>query len=264
MARRSASVHVALLASICGVLFLAAIFLRGVNPPPRVAPEQRAERPVISAPMQFLGPSGMKRLAELAALLPESVREPWTRCTVGLNAQTKCPSTIDWLSTPRGQEFERALAELQRGDSAQGLAALVLLVDLARKTKWAPGVFVSVENSERVGALLQSWLAVFASKSHDDATLHEPALAATLLYGRVMRAAYRSPALGRSEAPYARAFAFTHELCGLQAKAPTDFGRALKARHPQAFLGLEQEDFLAATSEESRLVFPDIDGACGK
>ncbi|MEO6709267.1 MAG: hypothetical protein ABI054_04190, partial [Planctomycetota bacterium] len=164
----------------------------------------------------------------------------------------------------RGQEFERTLAELERGDTTQGLAALVMLVDLARHTKWAPSMFVGPQHAERVGDLLQTWLANFAARSSDDVTLHEPAIASALLYARVMRAAYNSPTFGRSEAPYTRARAFTTELCGLQAKTQTHFGRGLKDRHPSAFLGLNTEDFLAGADEAARLAFPEIDGACGK
>lgn len=261
----SGGVQFALLASLCGALFVGAIFLRGISAPPRIAPELRSERSAVVSPLQFLGPSGLKRVAELAALLPEAAREPWTRSTAGLHALADCPNTLEWLATPRGQEFERVLGELERGDSTQGLAALVLLVDLARHTKWAPSVFLGPEHCERLGDLLQTWLARFAEKSSDDVTLHEPALAASLLYARTMRAAYRSPTFGRSEAPYARARAFMREVCGLQAKTQTEFGRALKERHPRAFMGLlEADDFLAGADEEARLAFPDIDGACGK
>lgn len=261
----SGGAQFALLASLCGALFVGAIFLRGIEAPPRIAPELRSERPALASPLQFLGPSGLKRVAELAALLPEGLREPWTRSTAGLHAQSECPNTLEWLATPRGQEFERVLAELERGDSVQGLAALVLLVDLARHTEWAPGVFLGAEHSERLGDLLQNWLAHFAEKSSDDVTLHEPALAATLLYARAMRAAYRSRTFSRSEAPYARARAFMREVCGLQAKTQTEFGRALQDRHPRTFMGLlEADDFLAGADEEARLAFPDVDGACGK
>ena len=258
-------VRFGLLASLCGGLFLAAIFLRGISAPPRIAPELRSERPVLASPLQFLGPSGLKRVAELAALLPEALREPWTRSTAGLHAQSECPNTLEWLATPRGQEFERVLGELERGDSTQGLAALTLLVDLARHTKWAPSVFLGPEHCERLGDLLQAWLARFAEKSSDDVTLHEPALAASLLYARTMRAAYRSPTFGRSEAPYARARTFMRDVCGLQAKSPTEFGFALKQRYPRAFMGLlDADDFFAGADEDARLAFPDIDGACGK
>ena len=251
-------------AAITAVLFCAAIFLRGIQAPARVAPERREERPALALPLQFLGPSASKRSAELQALLPEALREPWTRSAGGLDAQTECPNTLDWLATPRGQEFERTLAELERGDSTQGLAALALIVDLARHTKWAPGLFLGAEHSERVGDLLQTWLAQFAEKSSDDVMLHEPALAAALLYARVMRAAYESPKFGRSKAPFERARAFMGDLCGLQAKTQTHFGRALKERHPRAFLGLVEDDFLAGAEEEALLAFPDVDGGCGK
>lgn len=251
-------------AAITAVLFCAAIFLRGIEAPPHVAPEQRAERPVLASPLQFLGPSSSKRAAELKELLPEALREPWIRTTGGLNALATCPNTLDWLATPRGQEFERTLAELERGDTTQGFAALVMLVDLARHTKWAPSLFLGAEHSQRVGDLLQTWLAQFAEKSSDDVTLHEPALAAALLYARVMRAAYDAPTIGRNKAPYERARAFMNGLCGLEAKTQTQFGRALKERHPRAFLGLTEDDFLAGADEEARLAFPDVDGACGK
>jgi hypothetical protein len=249
--------------AITAVLFVAAIFLRGIEAPRRVAPEQRAERAVLALPLQFLGPSGAKRSGELKALLPEALREPWTRSTTGLKLST-CPKTLEWLATPVGQQLERTLAELQRGDSAQGLAALVVVVELARNTKWAPNMFLGPEHAERVGQLLQTWLQQFAEKSSDDPTLHEPALAAALLYARVMRAAYDAPALGRNRAPYERAKSFTRGLCGLEAKTQTQFGRALKERHPRAFKSLIEDDFLAGGDEEARLAFPDVAGDCGK
>ena len=40
--------------------------------------------------------------------------------------------------------------------------------------------------------------------------------------------------------------------------------RALKERHPRAFLCLVEDDFLAGADEEARLAFPDVDGSCGK
>lgn len=258
------SLPFALVASLAAALFLTAILLRGLEAPVRVAPEQRDERPTIASPMQLLGVSGSRRSGELAALLPENLREPWQRVQTGLAAQQACPKTIEWLATPRGQELERTLAELERGDAAQGLAAAMLLVDLARRTQWEPGMFLGAEHSERVGDLLQAWLARFAEKSADDVTLHEPALAVFLLYGRVMREAYDAPTFGRSEAPYERARTFVRALCGTVAKSQTDFGRALQARHPRAFLGLTEDDFLAGCDEEGRLLFPEIDGACGK
>ncbi len=251
-------------AAITALLFCAAIFLRGIEAPAHVAPEQRTERRVLASPLQFLGRSSSKRTDELKALLPEALREAWARSTVGLNSLIECPNTLEWLATPRGQEFERTLAELERGGSTQGLAALVLLVDLARHTKWAPSMFLGAEHSERVGDLLQTWLAQFAEKTSDEVMLHEPALAGALLYARVMHAAYKSPAFGRSKAPYERAHAFMRDLCGLEAKTQTQFGRALKERHPRAFLGLIEDDFLAGADEEARLEFPEIDGACGR
>lgn len=261
---RRAGMSFAIVASLAAVLFLAGVLLRGLEAPVRVAPEQRDERPTIASPMQLLGASGSRRSGELASLLPESLREPWTRVQMGLVAQQGCPKTIEWLATPRGQEMERTLAELQRGDAPQGLAAAMLLVDLARRTQWEPGMFLGAEHAERVGDLLQAWLARFAEKSADDVTLHEPALAVFLLYGRVMREAYDAPTFGRSQAPFERARSFVRTLAGTVAKSQTEFGRALQARHPRAFLGLTEEDFLAGCDEEAQLLFPEIDGACGK
>src|SRR5687767_8881589 len=138
---RRGAASFAVLASVTAALLCAAIFLRALEAPPRVAPEQRDERPVLASPQQFLGPSAMRRAEELAVLLPEELRGPWRRAMASLNSQLKCPRTIDWLATPRGQEFERTLAELARGDSAQGLAGLVMLVELARNTQWQPSMF---------------------------------------------------------------------------------------------------------------------------
>jgi len=262
--QRGGAVPFALVASVAAALFVAAILLRGLEAPVRVAPEQREERPTIASPMQLLGVSGSRRSAELAALLPEALRGPWQRVQTGLAAQQACPKTIEWLATPRGQELERTLAELGRGDAPQGLAAAMLLVDLARRTQWEPGMFLGAEHSERIGDLMQAWLARFAEKSADDVTLHEPALAVFLLYGRVMREAYDAPTFGRSQAPFERARSFVRGLCGTVAKSQTDFGRALQTRHPRAYLGLLEDDFLAGCDEEARLLFPDIDGDCGK
>jgi hypothetical protein len=254
----------ALVAGMTAALFVSAILLRGIEAPPRIAPEQRQERPVLALPMQFLGPMGARRAGELAALLPEDLRAAWQRANTSLNAQRECPPTLEWLATPRGQEFERTLAELERGDTTQALAALVLLTDLARHTQWKTGMFRGSTHAERIGDLLQTWLARFAEKSADDVTLHEPALAAALLYGRAMRTAYNAPTIGRNAAPYERSRAFLRGLCGTQAKSQTEFGRALQARYPRAFNALTEEDFLTGAEEEARSLFPDINGACGK
>src|SRR5687768_10820193 len=125
-------------------------------------------------------------------------------------------------------------------------------------------MFRGSEHAERVGHLLPSLPARLAGKSTGDLTLHEPALSAGLLYARVMRAAYDAPTFGRNQAPYERARAFTRVLCGTMAKDQTLYGRELKARHPRAFLGLLEDDFLAGADEEARLAFPEIDGNCGR
>lgn len=251
------------LAGLTVALFCAGIALRGLEAPPRVAPEQRDERPKIASPLQLLGVSGGRRAGEVAALLPEAVRESWRRSNSGLSALQGCPKTLDWLAGPRGQEFERVVAELGRGDDVQALAGAMLLVDLARRTKWQPGMFLGAEHAERIGDLLQAWLARHAAAASDDVMLHEPALAMALLYGRVMRAAYEAPTFGRNQAPYERARGFLRELTGTLAKTQTEFGRALQARHPRAFHSLLEDDFLAGADEEAELLFADIDGECG-
>ena len=115
-----------------------------------------------------------------------------------------------------------------------------------------------------MAGLLQEWLRVWAEPSASSSLLHEPALAALLVYGRLMRSAYNEPTFGRNEAPYARARAFVDELLGGAGHA-TAFAEALAQGYPRAYENLRGKgDFLRGCSEEAKLLLPDVDGECGR
>lgn len=247
-------------------LFVLGLGLRAREgqPPPRVD-ELPAPENAIDEPLQLLGPSGALRVDELTVRLPQELRPRWEDSTRAVFSIVDCPKLRPWLDGPEGQEVERLLGELRRGESTEALASLALLVQLARRTTWSSSVTRGGEHANRLGTLLQEWLDTWAERAMGDAQLYDSSLAAFLIYGRAMRVAIRAPTFGLNDGANERARRFVDELTGSGATQRTPFGDALNDRYPRAFADLLVDgDFLEACRDEARSLFPDLDGDCGE
>ena len=262
---RRGDARLSLIASVTGVLLVAAVAVRGIAGERPPEPEDVVRSPdALVEPLQFLAAGAALRMRELTPRIDPARAGEWAAMWRRPYELADCPPAADWLGGPDGQRLERLLAELRRGSRDEALAALALTVQVARATDWDPGLLGRTQHAERVGGLLQDWLRVWGARAADDAELLEPTLAALLLYGRVMRTAYEAPALGRADAPYERARTFLDELTGARAPRRTPLGERLAARHPRAWTTLvEKSDFLAGAAEEARALFPEVDGECG-
>jgi hypothetical protein len=247
-------------------LCAAAVWARGIEAPARAAPlEAGPGRPRIQAPMQFLSAGARERVAELDPFVDEEWGAIWRATREVVFHLEGCPRLLQWMQGTEGLRAERLLLGLRSGSEEDALAALALVFELARGTDWAPGLRGQAEHAEKLGAMLQAWLEAWGERGVEDALLQEPALAAGLVYGAVMRIAWRAPMVGHNEAPHARALAFLDGLCGLGARARAAYGRALQARYPRAWAVLEgREDRLRGLMEEAALLFPDVQGDCSR
>lgn len=244
-------------------LLAAALFVRSVPGGPPLDPSDRArDREALREPMQLLGRGAATRVAELDERVSPELRAEWTRLRQVVFALPRCPRTGDWLDTVDGLAFERLFSELRRGSRDDALAAQVLLVEIARRTKWAPGLLARTSDAERLGALLQEWMRTWGSRSASDAQLSEPALTGLLLQARLERATYLR-AIGRDRERYERALETFRRLLEDAQGQPTELARALDARHPGLAAdfaarkdGLEQFDTVAGR------FFPGLNGEC--
>jgi hypothetical protein len=256
---------VAALCALALALALAAVAVRGVRPAPVALPEDVVdETPRFPEPMQLLLPGARQRASELDAWVRPELRARFRAARTTLYALAGCPPLLEWLASPDGQHLERLLAELRAGSREEALAALALVVELARATEWDPGLISrDPAPAERLGALLQDWLRVWGERAAADPTLSEPALAAALLYARAMRTAWNAPAFGRHEPAADRARAFLGALTGSAGGRRSAFGEAFQARHGRATASLSVEgDALLAWEREAAVVFPGVEGDC--
>jgi hypothetical protein len=262
---RTGRARLNLIAAVTGLLLVVGVAVRGMEGRLPPAPEDEPQGPqALTEPLQFLARGGGLRMRELSARIEPAHTSDWKASWRAPYDLQGCPSLLEWIDGPSGQRLERLLGELRRGSRDEALAALALTVQLARSTAWDPGLFARRQHAERLAGLLQDWLRVWGPRAADDGQLLEPALAGLLLYGRVMRAAYTSPVLGRAEAPYERARTFLDELTGARAPKRTALGDRLAERYPRAWTTLaNKQDFLEGAEEEARLLFPEIDGECG-
>jgi hypothetical protein len=220
------------------------------RPAPRradAAPRRRREPARRGArPLGLRGaPQGLRRLPE------DRLRAP------GLPAAPRV------ARRPRRPVTERHLAALRGGSREDAFAALVLIHQLARACQWSPGMLARTQHAERLGGLLQDWLRTWGESSARDPLLSEPALAAALLYGRVMRIAWKAPLLSKNSAPYERATTFLAELTGVSARHRTRFGEALAAHYGRAATKLAStNDRLEGFEEEAAVLFPSLVGDC--
>jgi hypothetical protein len=246
------------------LLLVAAVTVRGIAPArmtlPKDAPE---ERPRIAEPMQLLARGAKLRAPELDALIEAPHKAAFTSTRHTLFRLQDCPPLVDWIDGPDGQAFERTMTDLRSGTREEAFASLAMIFQLARATQWRPGMLAHSQHAERLGALLQEWLRVWGERAARDPLLSEPALAATLVYGHVMRTAWRAPIVGYNAAPYDRSAAFLMELTGIPSGHDTALGAALQARYARAAARLHADkDVLSGLEEECSVLFPDLTGEC--
>lgn len=249
---------------VAATLLIAAVSVRGIRGAPALAPQDRPrEADAIAEPMQLLGRGASLRIEELSPRVSEPLRASWRASSRLLFGLRGCPELGEWLDGADGQRCERTLGDLRRGTRDEALAVLALTLQLARVTDWETGLLARTQNAERLGALIQEWLRAWGERGVDDATLAEPALAAVLVYGRVMRIAAEAPPVGRFEAPYARATAFLDTLLLDQNGQATRLGQALRARFPSAAAGFESgDDRLLGLDREAERLFAGLNGDC--
>jgi len=249
--------------ALASVLFVFALLVRGSKPAPIVRPEDKpSEGPQIEQPLQLLARGAALRVAELDRWVSKEQLPEWKAVRGSVFALRDCPATMDWLDGAEGQRFGRCVAALRGGTREDAFAALVLVFQLARASEWKPGLRGHIEHAERLGGLLESWLRSWSVRSAKDSLLVEPALSAVLLYGRVMRVAWRAPVLGYNKAPYERAQALLLEIAGESAHR-SELGQALAARHPAAARGLASDfDMLEGLEEECTVLYPKLVGDC--
>ncbi|MBK7642448.1 MAG: hypothetical protein IPJ19_05280 [Planctomycetes bacterium] len=248
---------------LASALFLFALVVRGAKPAPMLRPEdQPTEEPRIEQPMQLLARGAALRVGELDRWITKEQLPEWKAVRGSVFSLAGCPETLDWIETAEGQRFERCVASLRSGTRDEAFAALVLVFQLARSTEWKPGMLGHTQHAERVGALLEGWLRAWSGRAAQDPLLVEPSLAALLLYGRVMRVAWRAPVVGYNAAPYERARALISEVVG-ESAGRTEFGQAFSTRHPTAARSLASSlDILEGFEDECATLYPKLSGDC--
>jgi len=248
---------------VATALLAAAFFVRSIPGGPPLDPSDRTrDRDALREPMQLLGRGAVTRVAELDERVSPELRAEWTRLRQAVFAVSRCPRTGDWLDTVDGLAFERLFSELRRGSRDDALAAQVLLVEIARRTKWAPGLLARTSDAERLGALLQEWMRTWGSRAASDAQLSEPALAGLLLQARLERATYLR-AIGRDRERYDRAVETFRRLLEDAQGQPTELARALDARHPGLGTDLAaRKDGLEPLDIVAGRFFPGLNGEC--
>jgi hypothetical protein len=252
---------------LASLLFAAAIAVRGIAPRKVVLPKDAplAERPKLRDPMQLLGAAAGLRATELDALIAPTHAAAFKELRTKLFALRDCPQFVEWANSADGQRFERLFNDLRAGSKEEAFAALALVFRLARACEWKPGLLAHTEHAEKLAAYLQDWLRAWGESGATDPLLSDAALSASLVYGRVMQTAWSAPIVGHNAAPYERALAFLNELVGAPPARRTAFGEALQARYPRAMNRLTSGDAaLAGFAEECVVLFPDLDGACGR
>ncbi len=263
---RKGAIGVGTISVLTLVLFGVAIGVRALRGAAALAPADRPRSAdLLREPMQFLGRGAALRMDELTPRISAENSQAWRAANKLAFEIAECPTTVEWLATPEGQRFERLLGDLRRGTSDEGLAALALIVELARTTEWNAGLLARTQSAERLAALTADWLRSWSERGATDTTLAEPTLAATLLYGLAMHEAADPLPIVRNAAAYERAQAFLQSLFVDAQDQPTALSRAMRQRHPLAVDGLaSKSDGLRALAEEAKHLFSDLDGECGE
>jgi hypothetical protein len=246
------------------LLFIVALWVRGITAVKPLPPEERPDVVLtINEPMQFLTAGAHLRIDEGDEVIREASLAEWRVVRDAVFALEGCPDFSEWIATEDGQACERLLATLRRGTPEEALAGLALLFELARRTDWETGAFAGSQNAEQIANHLAEWLRLRGDASVEDPTLHEPAMAAMVLYSRAMRFAYRAPMFGVKDSALERAREFIRELTGAPNDRHTDFGVALQSRFARAMGQVSNEDDpLLGFEEDAQVLFPDLDGVC--
>lgn len=244
-------------------LLAAALFVRSIAGGPPLDPSDRdRDRDALREPMQLLGRGAATRVAELDERVSPELRAEWTRLRQVVFALARCPRTGDWLDTVDGLAFERLFSELRRGSRDDALGAQALLVEVARRTAWSPGLLARTTDAERLVALQGEWMRTWGSRAAGDAELAEPVLAGLLLQARLERATYLR-AIGRDRERYERAVETFRRLLEDAQGQPTELARALDARHPGLATALaERKDGLEPLDTVAGRFFPGLNGEC--
>lgn len=247
-------------------LFVAAVVVRGIEPARPVAPEDVVEDgPRIEEPMQFLGAGARLRASELDAWVAAERRARFkAQRDLVFNLQG-CPPLLEWIASIDGQRFERLLGELRAGKREEALAALTLLFQLTRATEWKPGILTSTPNApaERLGGLFQDWLRTWGDRGAADPVLAEPAVAAALVYAKLMDVAHDAPVIGTLSAPLERARRFLGDVLQSDANHRSALGELVQSRHAVAWARFtDGEDPLGGFAAEAATLFPDLKGNC--
>jgi len=247
------------------LVFVGAIAVRGVSGDPAVAPADRERAPDdIAAPLQLLGPAASLRAGELAPRVRETLRQEWSEVQRSVARIQDCPPSSEWLASAPGQRCERLLAELRSGSRDEALAALHLVFELARRTEWAPGLRARTQHADKLAGLLHDWLRAWGERAADDRVLSEPAVAATVAYGALMRRVSQPLPLGGNDEALERARAFLSGLLFDAQGQATRLGLAVRARHPKALETLAgRRNVLDGFREAFELAYPELDGECG-
>lgn len=251
---------------VAAVLVVAAIGARTISAPRVIVAEDVVEEgPRIDEPMQFLGKGAGLRAPELDAWMTAERKTRFKALREVVFHLKDCPGTVEWMDGAEGQRLERMLGELRAGQREEAFAALVMVFQVLRATEWKPGILTSTPqaNAERAGGLVADWLRTWGDRGARDPLLAEPTRAALLVYARLMRTAQNAPVIGTNAGSYERALKFVNELVGIDAGKRTALGESMQARHPDAmrkFLG--DADRLRGLDDESRTLFPDLNGTC--
>jgi len=253
------------IAAACA-LFAVAIGVRGMPPKKSVAPQDVVEEgPRIVEPMQFLGPGAKLRVGELDSWVAPERRARFKALRELLFHLDGCPALLTWTASMDGQRLERMIGELRGGTREEALASLTLLYQLARATEWKPGVMTTTPqaSAERLGGLFQDWLRTWGERGASDPLLSEPAVATTLVYGRVMYVAHDAPVIGKLQAPLERARTFLSELLQSGQSRRSALGELVQSRHGSALARfVSKDDPLGGFSSDAMTMFPDLKGNC--
>lgn len=256
-----------LLFAVASVLFAGAFLVRGLAPNKVILPKDIpvAERPKLRDPMQLLSPAARLRAAELDPLVSPAHAATFTAVRKSLFSMSTCPELLDFANSADGQRFERLLEDLRTGTREDAFAALALLLRAARACEWKPGLRARTEHAEKLGSWLGDWLRSWAEPGANDPLLSEPALAAGLVYGKVMHVAWKAPIVGHKQAPYDKAQALLDELVGTTPGRRTAYGELLQLRYPRAMSQLfVRTDALAGCAEECAALYPELTGECAR
>ena len=247
------------------LLLAGALALRALPAARWTAPELAAGgAPQLAQPVQMLSSRAGERADELAVLMRQEPAAEYLAAWRSLPED--CPQASEWLGTSAGQAATRTIARLQGGDDAEALGALALVVALVRRTEWEPdglGASRSLD-AERLAELLASWIAARGETGAQAPLLGEPAVAALLVWGRLMHEVEHAPFVLRDRGAATRAQARMDAWLAAADGRRTRLAAALGERHPELRDALLARRLTTALLDAaSRRFAPELDGECG-